>query len=150
MSFSPDGRLLAGGGESGNVHVIDTGTWRAREAVAVRDAESLQLEWLRDDRTLVLSGVDGTVLLFDTERALVRTVPLPASVDRQQGNAYLVPDPKDELVVFNDDRPGLRYPMEPTAWLREACAVAGRDLTPAEWNRYLPDREYRPTCTDLG
>jgi hypothetical protein len=26
----------------------------------------------------------------------------------------------------------------------------GRDLTRAEWDRYSPGREYRPTCTDLG
>jgi hypothetical protein len=39
---------------------------------------------------------------------------------------------------------------EPSMWLRRSCAVAGRDLTRAEWDRYLPGREYRPTCTDLG
>jgi hypothetical protein len=150
MSFSRDGRLLAGGGESGKIHVIDTGIWRAREAVSIRDGPTIQVEWLPDNRTVVSGSVDGTVLLFDTDRALVRTVPLPASVDRRQGHAYLVPDPHDEMVVFNDDRPGLRYPTDPAVWLREACAVAGRDLTLAEWDRYLPGREYRPTCSDLG
>ena len=33
-------------------------------------------------------------------------------------------------------------------WLREACAVAGRDLTRAEWDRYLPGRPTsRPAAT---
>jgi len=28
-----------------------------------------------------------------------------------------------------------------------ACRVAGRDLTEAEWDEYLAERPYRPTCT---
>jgi hypothetical protein len=53
-------------------------------------------------------------------------------------------------VLFNDDRIGLRYSLDPVDWLREACTVAGRDLTREEWDRYLPGREYRATCSDLG
>jgi hypothetical protein len=41
-------------------------------------------------------------------------------------------------------------PADPEGWLRGACAVVGRDLDPAEWRRFLPDRAWRPTCTDLG
>ena len=29
-----------------------------------------------------------------------------------------------------------------------ACTIVGRDLTPAEWRRYLPERPWEPTCTD--
>jgi WD40 repeat protein len=149
MSFSPDGRLLAGAGESGKVHIIDTGAWEAREAVPVRDGPTIQLEWLRDNRTVLSTSGDGDVLLFDTERALVRTPPLPASVNGQPGFAHLLPGPDDEIVLFNDDRVGLRYPTAPADWLREVCAIAGRDLTRVEWDRYLSGREYRATCTDL-
>jgi hypothetical protein len=62
----------------------------------------------------------------------------------------VIPDPAGEIVVFNDDRVALRYPMDPAVWLREACAVAGRDLTRAEWDRYVPGREWQPTCSALG
>ena len=61
----------------------------------------------------------------------------------------MVPDPADELVILSDQEWVMNYPMDPSVWLREACAVAGRDLTRAEWDRYLPGREYRPTCSDL-
>ena len=33
--------------------------------------------------------------------------------------------------------------------LRAACEVAGRDLSRAEWRRYVPGRLWGPTCTDL-
>jgi hypothetical protein len=39
--------------------------------------------------------------------------------------------------------------MDPSVWLEEACSIVGRDLTRAEWNRYLPGRDQEPTCTDL-
>ena len=149
MSFSPDGRLLAGAGELGKMHVIDTGTWRARAAVPIGEEAAIQVQWL-DDRTVLSSSTNGTVVLFDTERALVRTQPLPASVDSERGYAHLLPGSDREMVALNDQRVGLRYPMDPAVWLREACAVAGRDLTRAEWHRYLPGRPYQPTCSDLG
>jgi WD40 repeat protein len=150
LAFSPDGRRLAGGGEKGNLYVADTRTWQAREPVLVHDRHLFQIEWLRDDRTVVSTADDGTVALFDAERGVIRTRSLPASVDGAAGYGHLVPDPEDEIVVLNDQRMGLTYPVDPAVWLREACAVAGRDLTPAEWDRYLPDRAYRPTCSDLG
>lgn len=40
--------------------------------------------------------------------------------------------------------------MDASELLATACAIAGRDLTEGEWERYLPDRPYRPTCTDLA
>jgi WD40 repeat protein len=150
MAFSPDGRWLAGSGEYGRVHVIDTRSGLARQAVAVHDAEStIQLGWLPDNRTVVALAGDGRAALFDVERALVRTPPLPATAEGSAGYATLLPDRDDELVLLAEDRTGLRYPMNPSVWLREACAVAGRDLTRDEWARYLPGRQYRPTCSDL-
>jgi hypothetical protein len=40
--------------------------------------------------------------------------------------------------------------LDTSAWLHEACAIVGRDLTEAEWNSYLPDRPYDETCTDAA
>jgi hypothetical protein len=60
----------------------------------------------------------------------------------------------DGTAVRWDMRPGAgpadsAVPGGPEQWLRELCAVVGRDLTPAEWERHLPDRPYAATCTDL-
>ena len=149
LSFSPDGRFVAAGGLSGALHLVDSRTWEAHEPVLLHAAPLMQLEWLEDGRTVASSGQDGAVALFDSERGVVRAEGLPASVHGEKGYARLVPDPDRELVVLNDQHVGLRYPLDADAWLRQACAVAGRDLTRVEWERYLPDRPYRPTCTDL-
>ena len=151
LSFSPDGRLLAGGGQFGLVHVFDTATWKyASGPATAHDAPMLQLEWLPDGRTVVTTGADGTVSLFDVERGLVRARPLRGSGEPREGYAHLVPGPTDELVVLSGERAGRRYPLELSVWLDEACTIAGRDLTPAEWNRYLPARGYQRTCTSLS
>jgi DNA-binding SARP family transcriptional activator/WD40 repeat protein len=150
LSFSPDGRLLAGGGEFGTLHVFDTRTWTAREPARLGEGAMLQIEWLDDDRTAVATNVDGTIALFDTERAHVRSTPLPGAVDQGPGETYVFPDPGREIVAISERPSVLVYPTDPAVWLREACAVAGRDLTTAEWERYLPGRPWEPTCTDLG
>jgi hypothetical protein len=63
---------------------------------------------------------------------------------------FMVPDLTDDLVIISDQDWVMSYPMAPSAWLRAACAIAGRDLTRAEWDQYLPGREWQPTCSDLG
>jgi WD40 repeat protein len=36
------------------------------------------------------------------------------------------------------------------SWLKQACAIANRNLTPEEWRRYMGiDVPYRKTCPDL-
>jgi DNA-binding SARP family transcriptional activator/WD40 repeat protein len=151
VSFSPDGRWLAGTGRAGLLYVFDTTTWEPAWApVPVHDGWALQTEWLADGRTVATTGTDGTVALVDVERGLVRARPLPASGEGGAGYTHLVPGPTDELVVLGGDRSGRRYPTEPSAWLDQACTIVGRDLTSGEWDRYLPGRPYEETCTDLS
>ena len=101
----------------------------------------------RRSHRAVLAG--WHVRLFDLERGVARNG-LPAAVGNQQAATFMVPDPTDDLVILSDQDWVMSYPMTPSAWLRTACAIAGRDLTRAEWDRYLPGRPYRSTCTDLG
>ncbi len=134
------------------MHVIDTETWQAREAVAVRAfGPTLQLGWLPDNRTVVSTGDDGTAVLFDVERAVVRTDPLPASTDGGQGYTALLPGAPEELVARRRRSCGSAVPDGARrCGCGRTCDVAGRDLTRAEWDRYLPDRPWEPTCSDLG
>ena len=154
VSFSPDGRLLAGAGIWGALHVVDTATWDVREPVLIGENPLLQVEWL-DNRNAVVTALDGTVSMFDTERALVRAPPLPASDGGVRGYTKLVPAPDGEIMVLNDQHPALSYPMDPAVWLREACAVAGRDLTrgrvgPVSAGAGVPARLFRPGVRPPG
>ncbi|MGH3347019.1 MAG: WD40 repeat domain-containing protein, partial [Nocardioides sp.] len=150
LSFSPDGRFLAAGRVGGGVSVLDTRSWRpVHETATMHTGHVNDVEWLPDSSTVVSTGRDEMVSLYDVRRDLVRASPLPASGTTDEGQSFLLPAPVDEVVVFNDDGPGHVYPLDPARWLAQACTVAGRDLTRAEWDRYLPDTPYYRVC-DLG
>ena len=38
------------------------------------------------------------------------------------------------------------WDVDPAHWDAMACRIAGRNLTHAEWNQYIPGRPYQTTC----
>jgi hypothetical protein len=38
-------------------------------------------------------------------------------------------------------------PGRPQEWSALGCAIAGSDLTPAEWSRFVGNRPYRKVCS---
>jgi hypothetical protein len=49
------------------------------------------------------------------------------------------------VAVYDTGRASL-WDVRPSSWARQACLVAGRTLTRAEWNDALPERGYAPVC----
>src|SRR5207253_3008698 len=55
----------------------------------------------------------------------------------------------DRMIIWNASREVADVTrLDPTRWLRIVCAVVDRDLSPAEWSRYLPGRPWQATCSD--
>jgi WD40 repeat protein len=52
----------------------------------------------------------------------------------------------DRLVTTGLDRATVSWTLDPDQWRDAACAIAGRELTNAEWRQYLPDRDPHPLC----
>jgi len=50
------------------------------------------------------------------------------------------------LLAVTDTGQGFAWDVRPEAWKRQACAIAGRTLTRAEWADALPERPYAPAC----
>jgi WD40 repeat protein len=146
LAWSADGGLLLAGGDGGGLHAVEPGMGEARLLPFPADDARLQVEWLPDRRTVAVTGIFGTVRLYDIDRAVARNE-LPASAREFQTPRFMVPGPTDDLVVLSDNDHVMSYPMTPSAWLRAACDIVGRDLTRAEWDRYLPERPYTATCT---
>jgi hypothetical protein len=126
-----------------DVAVSADGTW-----AATADDDAGLLRWVVDPATgrwaepVPLPGHTGGVVGVQTDTAGRRLVSV--SVD----GTVISWDMRTEggLSVERAERP---ESADPAVWLEDACAVVGRDLSRAEWRRYLPDRPYRPTCTDL-
>jgi hypothetical protein len=53
--------------------------------------------------------------------------------------------PDGRTLYVGSDEPTM-WSLDPSNWRDAACAVAGRNLTAAEWTQYLPDHPQRSTC----
>jgi len=90
------------------------------------------------------TGQDGTVKLWSSatlqqEGTALNTQPGVATT------AAFLPGGK-RLLVVDDQGSGFTWPTSLAAWEQRACAVAGRNLTRAEWTRYLPGHPYTRVC----
>ena len=101
----------------------------------------------RQPRTVVSTGPDTHVTLYDADRGLVRAR-MPVTAGDVEAQTFLLRAVDGEVSAVVRGHPGRTYPLDPQVWLDRACAVAGRDLTRDEWSSYLPGREYEQTCTD--
>ncbi len=148
LSFSPDSRRAAVGVETGLVYAFDVASGeRLHEPARAHNSWVGQVEWLPDSRTVVSTGQDTRIVLYDAERGVLRAT-MPASAQSHLAHTYLLEVDQDGISALAGERPGRRYPLDVGTWLDRACAVAGRDLTRDEWSSYLPDRPYRRTCGD--
>jgi DNA-binding SARP family transcriptional activator/WD40 repeat protein len=145
LAFSPDGSTLATGGGTGDVRFWDalTGTETGPRVHAVA-GWVLGLGWTPSGTTVVSSGTDGSVRLIDV---VTRTI---AGVLSEVGNDWVDAAPSAEggrLDVVYANGEGFDWSIDPAVWAMDACAIAGRTLTQAEWSQYLPTRPYAPACT---
>lgn len=147
LSFSPDARLLAAGGQNGTLTVFDTESGkRLRSPAKVHNNYIQQVEWMPDGRTVVTTGFDGMAAMYDVERGLVRGR-LPGSSDLAEASTYLLSFTEQRITTLVGGREARTYPLGVDRWLDYACQVAGRDLTRDEWASYLPNQPYHRTCT---
>jgi DNA-binding SARP family transcriptional activator/WD40 repeat protein len=153
ISFSPDGQALAVVGAASVLDVWNPATGRRLLDPPPRfTGRGISVQWLPDSRTLAYGGSDGRAVLFDVDRGVPRGVPMPAFSDASSGEVYIAPVGGQDLNLMSGVRNGKvdkerrTYSLDPADWLAHACTVVGRNLTPAEWNNYVPGRPWRPTC----
>ena len=143
VRFAPDGRLLAVTGGDGSTQFWDVAA-RRRVGAPLRGHEDLvtDAEFSPDGRMLATSGVDGTVILWDLpSRRALGTLPGPAS-----WTAVRFTRDGRRIFVLRETGVIQRWEVSPEAWSRHACRVAGRELTHAEWDEFVPDQDYRRVC----
>jgi WD40 repeat protein/DNA-binding SARP family transcriptional activator len=147
VSFSPDGRLLAVGYLHGRSQLWSTTTWKPVSRLLVGDVgEIYALAISPDGRTLATGSQDRTVRLWDIETQQAIGAPLPGP-GRGVGPVapYFTPD-GSRLIAAYDTGVAYRWDIRPESLVRHACQVAGRALTRAEWEEFLPGRDYDPAC----
>ena len=176
LGFRGDGRRLASGDEDGQVIVWDVASrsrfasWPAHSDTVNRVAFS------RDGHALASAGDDGVAMVWDADQAGIPKLFLPGenvqfSPDgtmlatlRGSENRIVVSDVAAGVttglltygigIAFSPDGQRLAtagqdvvvHDLDPASWQGRLCALAGRDLTDAEWERFAPGVRRRAIC----
>jgi WD40 repeat protein len=145
VAFSADGGLLATGGGTGDVRFWDatSGVEVGRRIVASAGFV-LDLSWAPSGDTLVSAGSDGTVRIIDVKsRTVAGVLPGPDNT----WVAAVVGSGGERVITEYATGQAFDWTINPLDWASQACAVAGRTLSQAEWDQYLPSAPYAPACT---
>jgi len=89
-----------------------------------------------DSRWLVTGSSDRSARLWDLTAADPASTSIPL---RGHEAEVTVLSAGSQLVTVANNGTVRRWDMDPAAWRARACTIAGRNLTQAEWQRYLPD-----------
>lgn len=143
LSFSPDSSLLAVGTDDGKVALFDAADGTpAGSVIQVATGAIDPVSFSPDSTQFVASSEDQTATLWD----VATHKPIGGAFPVRQGtipSAQFAPDGSLVIDMLSD---ATIWPMDPQVWKNFACRAAGRDLTDAEWEDLLPDRDFQPTC----
>ncbi|MFK8024255.1 MAG: protein kinase [Ilumatobacter sp.] len=126
------GRLAFG--SRNDLIVVDPAT---EEVVEFPDAgEIAAAGFARDGELLVTAAADGSVRLWDVERAVSLGVLWQGSGTRAQNTPWY--DAESDTVWVASSGQVIQLPIDPGQWVDRACELAGRDFTADEWERFVP------------
>jgi hypothetical protein len=98
-----------------------------------------------DGRRLAVLGWDQLLGIYDVASRTQLGDPIPVGVGL--GGVALRGDGMEAAV--DTDQGIVIWNLDPDHWVDAACQIAGRNLTRAEWDRYIGDlASYRATCPD--
>ncbi len=145
IRFSPDGKEIATGDLPGNVDFWDPATGRqSRRTLGGQGGIVNSVTFDPTGTQVIAASADGKLRLWDLASGKLVGTPLPGA--DTGGSGVFFSDGKQVIAVFPSGK-GIIWNVDPAAWKTHACRLAHRNLTPAEWRDFLPQRRYRAVCS---
>ena len=153
VQFSDDGRWLATGGSDNVARVFETGTWK-RIAELPHQASVTVLTFNDDGRYVATGSLDKTARVFETAtgKEVVRVSLDSRVLDVRfiERGRYLMAASVALSLERSQEIILTRYMLRPQDLVEDACSRVTRNLTPAEWERYVgAEVTYHKTCAKL-
>lgn len=158
LAWSHDGGTIAVGTYDGTLALYDASTLTQRtDAGAVSPGYITTAAFAPDDKTLVIGGTDGAASLFSVPDLAPEGEPIAVGNGANNGGTYAWYSPGGDIVGYAQDerrsntslQRWFNFQATPRELAITACALAGSDMTPAQWQRYVGDRPYRHVCPAL-
>jgi WD40 repeat protein len=144
LRFEPRGTTIAGGDDLGNVYFWDAVTGRSLpESLSAQNSSVLSLSFDPNGDRLMTTSADGKIRLWDLTTEKLIGTPLASPDTGGQGTFF--PNGKQLVAAFGSGS-GLIWNVDPASWSAQVCRVARRNLTPTEWQGFLPNLAYRKVC----
>jgi WD40 repeat protein len=143
LTFMPDGTLLSGSFD-GTVERWNIKTGQRLSVATSSNGPVAAIVVANDGRTAITSSLTGGTL---HELSLPKLQPLADF----PGDPFvrtavgLASGGHTAFAVF-DDGAGIAWPLDVSNWTARACRAAGRQLTVAEWQRFLPNSRPIDVC----
>jgi WD40 repeat protein/DNA-binding SARP family transcriptional activator len=144
IRFSPDGKRITTGDNKGNIDFWDPATGRrvGRE-LGDQNGSVFSVTYSPDGREVMTTSSDGKFRLMDVASGKLIGAPLPGANIPGWGTYF--PNGKQIAATFWNGN-GVVWNVDPKTWAAQACRIANRNLTRAEWRDFLPQRPYRAVC----
>jgi WD40 repeat protein len=140
IAFSPDDRLFALSEEKGPISVYEA----ASEKLIFQGP-------YEEEATLLTFSGDGRLLAsYDGKRIQVFDLTSRLPIAQIQQEAHSISFSKDltrlYTVTLGAEWEVVEHPLSTADLMDDNCRRLTRNLSPEEWNQYLPDEPYRRTC----
>jgi WD40 repeat protein len=155
LAWSPDRRTLAVGTYDGTLTLYDARTLRPVAAAGPIEPGAVRtVSFSPDGADLITAGTGGQIRFWSVPGLTSEGNPIRVGSGGNDGGVFAWYTPSGQVVGLGaDDRsPGtdwqrwFDFRAAPADLLRTACALAGTDMTRAQWRRYVPDESYRHVC----
>jgi WD40 repeat protein len=145
VAADPTGRYLAMALDDGTLLVVDARDGHAlAPPLRANDGYVANVSISPDGRYIATSGGPPRALIWDSRTFRPVGTPLPLDIGAKDSRVRFA---RDGTLIVTSGPVMRQYPVDPDQWLRRACREAGRTLTRAELEQYLPGRPYQPACS---